>query len=134
MSKLITHKQLEDKQACEDQLELFKHLFGDEVKLTLEVVKEHGHKFDIQWAANMLLSKEALAEYERVRDAALAEYKRVLDAALAEYKRVEGPALAEYEQVEGPAWAEYKRKCAITFYELYNYKEVKDVHRSTSQD
>ena len=119
MAKTITYTQLQTLGACENQLELFKQLFGDEVKLTLEVVKEHGHKFDIQWAANMLLSKEALAEYKRVRDAALAEYKRVEGAALAEYERVRDAALAEYKRVLDAALAEYEQKCAMAFYRLY---------------
>lgn len=48
-----------------------------------------------------LLTKKALAEYERVRAPARAEYERVRDRALDECERVRAPALAEYERVRG---------------------------------
>jgi len=56
-----------------------------------------------------LLTKPALAEYEKVTQAAYAEYEKVTQAAEAEYQKVRQPALAEYEKVRQPAYAEYEK-------------------------
>ena len=122
----ITYEQLESLDACEDQLNLFQSLFGEEVEVTRELVITHADKFDWDWAAGNLLPRKkqaeyervnapAWAEYERVRAPAWAEYKRVTAQALAEYKRVTAQALAEYKRVTAQALAEYRIKCAPTF-------------------
>ena len=111
----ITYEQLESLDACEDQLNLFQSLFGEEVEVTRELVITHADKFDWDGAAGNLLPRKKQAEYERVRAPAWAEYKRVTAQALAEYKRVTAQALAEYKRVTAQALAEYRIKCAPTF-------------------
>ena len=54
--------------------------------------------------AEGLLTLEALAEYERIKQAALAEYGRIEQAALAEDHRVRQAALAEYNRIEQAAF------------------------------
>ncbi len=111
----ITYDQLEALDACEEQLELFQSLFGEEVEVTREKVMTHAAKFEWDWAAEKLLPRKKLAEYNRVTAQAWAEYNRVTAQALAEYNRVNAQALAEYNRVTAPAWAEYRIKCATIF-------------------
>ena len=117
----ITYEQLESLDACEDQLNLFQSLFGEEVEVTRELVITHADKFDWDWAAEKLLPRKKSAEYERVRAPAWAEYERVRAPAWAEYERVRAPAWAEYKRVTAQALAEYKR---VTAQALAEYKRV----------
>ena len=61
-------------------------------------------KFRGLGTAKGLLTLEAFAEYERIKQAALAEYGRIEQAALAEDHRVRQAALAEYNRIEQAAF------------------------------
>ena len=77
--------------ACTEQVDLFRSLFGEFVNVTEALCLKHSDKFD--WGfASKLLSPAGQAEYERVSGLARAEYKRVTGLAWAEYNRVRGPA------------------------------------------
>jgi hypothetical protein len=82
-SRILKVKQLEEASACSDRVDLFKELFGDEVKVTVSLAKKHYNKFDWDWAANYLLSVPARAEYKKVIASARAEYKKVIASAWA---------------------------------------------------
>jgi hypothetical protein len=56
-----------------------------------------------------LLTKQAWAKYQKVRQPAWAEYEKAQQQAWAEYEKVERPAWAEYYKVRQPAWAEYEK-------------------------
>ena len=86
-----------EKNACSEQVKLFRKHFGLEVNVTQALCRKVSAVFDWSWAAANLLTPPQRAEYERVEGAAYVEYERV-----------EGTALAEYERVRGPAWAEYR--------------------------
>ena len=58
-----------------------------------------------------LLTPEARAEYNKVRNAALAEYNKVCNAAWAEFDKVCNAAWAEFDKVRNAAWAEYNKVC-----------------------
>ncbi len=105
----ITSRLLRSKGACAEQVAVFKELGGDKKELTRALFLKHAGKFDLDWAANNLLSPTQKAEYERVARPAWAEYERVTGPAWAEYERVTGPALAKYTRVAGPALVEYER-------------------------
>lgn len=49
--KTITVEQLEDADACESQVELFREKFGGFVELTEELCVQHAQEFDFGWAA-----------------------------------------------------------------------------------
>ena len=104
-SRTLTLETLKAKRACAEQLRLFESMFGQSVEVTEALCVEVSAKFDFAWAAQRLLSLDALAEYERVTAPAWAEYKRVTAPAWAEYKRVRASALAEYERVRASAFA-----------------------------
>jgi vacuolar-type H+-ATPase subunit E/Vma4 len=56
-----------------------------------------------------LLSRQALAEYEKIDQPAFAEYKKIDQQAWAEYEKIEQQAFAEYENIDQQAWAEYEK-------------------------
>jgi hypothetical protein len=71
----ITVKQLRKLKACEEQVDLFKKLFGESVEITEALIKEHSAKFDIYWLAKNLFSGSLLATYEASRDQLWATYE-----------------------------------------------------------
>lgn len=75
----ITYQQLEELDACENQLDLFRELFGDEVELTEKIVMTHGPKFNLDWAATRLFFPAANAEYRQARTAAFWEIAKTLE-------------------------------------------------------
>ena len=102
--KKITLQQLEDLDACSDQVLLFRDTFGDEV-----IIKSEAHarklaakypEFDYGWLGYNMLSDSALAEYEEVIRPPWAEYLKVRASALAEYLKVRAAAamVAYYNQ------------------------------------
>ena len=128
----LTLETLRRKGACLRERQRIRALVGTSVMITEGWCAEHAIDFDWDWAAIHLLSRPALAEYDRVRGPALAEYDRVCavawdeydrgcEPAWAKYGRVCGPAWDEYDRVCGPARAEYRRVCAVTWARLYIY-------------
>jgi hypothetical protein len=101
----ITLQQLTDKDACQEQVDLFRALFGDSVDVTEELCASVAGKFDFDWAASSLLAPSARAEYKRATAPAWAEYKRATAPAWAEYKRATAPARDEYERATAVAFA-----------------------------
>ena len=95
MPSTLTLAQL--RAACKEQRVLFNRTFGEQVHLTLELAEKHAADFDFDWAAQTLLPRALLAEYERQK----------------------APLWAEYERQEAPLCAEYERQVAHLFTTLY---------------
>lgn len=93
MSAIFTIKMLTDANACTEQVELFRSLFGESVNVTVARARKVAGKFDWEFGLRFLDSE------------GMAEHKRVRGAARAEYERVRGAAWAEYERVRDAAWA-----------------------------
>ena len=110
MPSTITLAQLRG--ACSAQRDLFKQTFGEQVHLTLELAEKHAADFDSDWAAQTLLPRALLAEYERQKAPLWAEYERQKAPLWAEYERQKAPLWAEYERQEAPLWDEYERQRA----------------------
>ena len=62
----LTLRQLQDSDACPNEIEIFQELFGDEVEVTEELCVKHASKFDWGWAARALLTKEQRAAFDNV--------------------------------------------------------------------
>ena len=90
---IITAAQLEAARACNEQVQLFRKLFGDSVNVTVARARKVADQFDWNFA-QQFLDEEGQSEY-----------KRVSGPAWSEYKRVSGAAWSEYERVSGAAWA-----------------------------
>jgi hypothetical protein len=90
----ITLKDLKEKKACSEQVEIFRALFGKGGQVTLakcRLAAKAGLNFN--WASSYFLDPAQRVEYARVTAPALAKYERV--TALA-YERITALALAEY--------------------------------------
>ena len=92
----ITLKQLRLLGACNEQVELFKAIFGKSVEVTYDVIVQYGAQFDIKWLAKKVLSVDKYADYEAKRD----------------------PLWADYEAKRAPLWADYAAKCALVFWAI----------------
>ena len=97
----ITYSLLVEKNACQPQLDLFEKHFGKTkaIPLTKKVVTQFGSVFDIDWAAQYLLTPKDFKEYNKV-----------IAQALEEYNKVNAPALKEYNKVTAPAFVEIYKK------------------------
>jgi hypothetical protein len=110
-------KQLTDKGARQEQVNLFRTLFGDSVDVTEELCASVTGKFDFYWAASNLLTPSARAEYERVAAPAWAEYERIMAAGEAGFKRIMAARKAEYIRATAAVWAEQERARAAVWAE-----------------
>jgi hypothetical protein len=73
--------------------------------------------------AKQLLTPEALAEYEKIRQPAWEEYEKIVQPAQAEYLKIRQPAWEEYEKIQQPAWEEYEKIRQSTFWNLFSKPE-----------
>jgi hypothetical protein len=101
-SRILTLKQLKKAGACEDQCNLFKKLFGSEVRVTVSLAKKHCNKFDWEWVAENLLTDSAWTEYMSITDSAWTEYKKI--EWLTECSKA-SLAWEKYEKIAAPVWA-----------------------------
>jgi hypothetical protein len=99
----ITKTWLEERGACEDQLELFGKLYPDGVGLTRAALIE---------AANAGLYVDWLEDQLDIKPILRAEYERQIAPLWAEYDRQIAPLWAEYDRQIAPLRAEYERQIA----------------------
>ena len=74
MTRILTLATLKSKSACGGQLAVFRTTFGKSVIVTEALCVEHAAAFSWGWAADNLLSPDALAAYEAARAGAWATY------------------------------------------------------------
>jgi hypothetical protein len=71
MAKHITLKQLERLDACEEQIALFKQLFGREdnarVQVTPATARALAHSFSVRWLAGRILSDKQRKRFDKQR-------------------------------------------------------------------
>jgi hypothetical protein len=120
--------------ACEEQRDLPRELFGEQVEVTEALCVEHASKFHWDRAAKRFLTAPALAEYDLVTVTASAEYERVTEQASAEYEWVTEQASAEYDRATEQALAEYQRGTApaLAEYERVNAQASAEYERVTA--
>lgn len=142
----VTLKQLGHAKACDDQVEFFKQMFGEETEVTPEKCLEVYDKFDWDWAARYLLTPSNREDYrkahasarkeyekarnaawkecEKVRDAARDKYKNACYSALEECKKISATALKEYEKARDSALEEYEKTLAKAFGAIYSNQQT----------
>lgn len=101
MTRTLTLKQLIVAVACEDQVELFKRLFGDSVEVTVERAVSVADRFDWDWAAGRLLSPAARKAFNEAEAAARKEYNEVVVPAWWAYREAKAAAFAEAYIADG---------------------------------
>ena len=94
MTRTVTVEQLQDLDACPEQVQLFFETFGPRAEVTPDTLaRALAVDLNLGWLARRVLSPPVLASLTRTTDAAWAEYDRVANAAWAEYDRVRADAL-----------------------------------------
>lgn len=108
MYQPITYSLLVEKNACSEQLALFKEHFGEvkPIPLTKAVAAKFGSLFSIQWAAKHLLNKEYYVEYQKAIAPAWAEYNKVGHTAWEEYAKVNAPFWIKFKKAQAQAQAQ----------------------------
>ena len=101
---IITAKKLESLGTCADQVELFRHLFGERQKVTVALCRKHAANFDWDWAAANLLSAPARKAYQE----AMAPARKAYDDATASARKACQEATAN-------AWKAYQEATAEAF-------------------
>jgi Rps23 Pro-64 3,4-dihydroxylase Tpa1-like proline 4-hydroxylase len=123
--RTVSLKTLVRLEACSSQRELFEKHFGKSVRVTSGLCVRVANKFDWDWAAQHLISSQALVEYNRARDQARDEYNRARDQARDEYNRARDQAkdeftktideftktIDEYRKASNQAMDEYTKAC-----------------------
>jgi hypothetical protein len=94
--------------------------FPDEI---VKQLKLGNLRFAIPDSTKQLLTGQAEAEYEKIRDRAEAEYEKIRGPAFAEYEKIRDRAEAEYEKIRGQAYAEYEK---ITGQAEAEYEKIRD--------
>lgn len=72
----IDYKLLKEKNACQEQLDLFKKLFNDQpIPLTDKSIQKFSPILDVLWAAENLLSENDLLQFNQVHITAEKEFE-----------------------------------------------------------
>ena len=92
---IITAKKLESLGACADQVELFRHLFGERQKVTVDLCRKYAANFDWDWAAASLLSPPAWKAYEEAEATARKACREATANAWKAYQEATAAAFAK---------------------------------------
>ena len=92
----ITLKDLRRMGACEGQVDLYKQLFGESVKLTRANILRYGTRFELGWIVDKIMTKEQCADYESKRVALDADYLSKRHALYADYESKRDAVYADY--------------------------------------
>jgi hypothetical protein len=135
-SAKITVELLIVAEACQEQIDEFRSLFGEETTVTVAKARRVAHKLDFGWGRYLLSkrgkaafdeeTREANAAFEEVKDAAWTAFDAATFDARAVFKKatdvdyedatyddeVVAPAQIAYEKATAPAWAIYKKTLA----------------------
>ncbi len=103
--KTLTLQQLIEKNACSEQVKLFKTMFGESVIITESLFLSVADKFDWDWASDNLLDERQRKLYNESRSAALKLYNESISAALKLYNESMAPAEKLYDESMAPAFA-----------------------------
>ena len=114
--KVLTLQQLKEKNACSEQVELFKAMFGESVIITESLCLSVADKFVWNWASDNLLDERqrklynesitpAWKLFNESRSAALKLYNESISAALKLYNESMAPAEKLYDESMAPAFA-----------------------------
>ena len=108
----ITLKQLRLKDACSEQVELFKATFGEKVEVTMDNAVQYADKFDWQWAAEHLLPAPAEKAYWEATAPAREAYWEATAPARKAYQEAKATALKAYREAVATAGKAYWKATA----------------------
>ena len=85
MAKVITLGMLIEKNACQEQVNLFQQYFDESVEVTEEICIKYSNDFAIDWLADNMLNKKQCELYYTIRARAREEYSAIIGAASEDY-------------------------------------------------
>jgi hypothetical protein len=111
MTQTITVKLLRDHYACEDQVDKFINIFGEDAEVvpSIEFAKKYGSEFNIHWLVDKLLNSDQLKVYNE----AIAPAQKTYNEAIA-------PAQKIYNEAIAPSQKTYNEASAIAFVKAWN--------------
>ena len=121
MNKIIKLSTLIEKQACQEQVDLFRQLFGEQVELTAELAVKYANRFNVSWCVDKLLTASAQKAYAEAVAPALKAYKEATAPTLKVYNEAKAIALKAYSEVnKATALKAYSEAAATAFFNLYD--------------
>lgn len=123
----ITYELLESKNACTYQLELVKEHFGLEpIPLTESVVEQFGVLFDIEWAAENLLTDVDYDKWIATSELTVSSYQSFIDASQLEYDQTMAESFS-YARDHDPT---YSTHISVSQSAWNKFREIRDHYRS----
>ena len=104
-SRVLTLATLREKGTCEEQVAIFRKLFGAQVEITEALCVEHARVFSWEWAAEELLSAPARKAYDEAAALADKAYREAVALADKAYDEAIAPAVKACDEAIAPAWA-----------------------------
>jgi hypothetical protein len=122
MTKAITVKFLRDHYACEEQVNKFINIFGEDAEVipSIEFAKKYGSEFNIHWLAVKLLNSDQLKVYDEATAPAYKAYGEAIAAASKAYGEALAAASKAYYEATAPAIKAYKEAIAVAFVKAWN--------------
>jgi len=96
-SRILHISQLTASHACENDADLFRETFGEQVAVTVARARKFGITFNFHWAADNLLSVSAQTKCGTKNAALLAKHSTDLKALRAKYRAKNSPLLAKHK-------------------------------------
>ena len=127
---ILTARRLRELIACEQELNIFIRIWGEQVDVTEERMVEQAETFDWYWAADRLLSLVGYEEFTRIVDEAKATRDKTIEIA---YKKLEEATEVddqEFQRVKKAAKLEVEKVKARAFAQLYNGEVPRETSHS----
>jgi hypothetical protein len=100
MTQTITVKLLRDHYACEDQVDKFINIFGEDAEVvpSIEFAKKYGSEFNINWLVDKLLNSDQLKVYDEATAPVLKTYVEAMVSAQKTYNEATELARKIYDE------------------------------------
>jgi hypothetical protein len=102
--RMITIEQLRNADACSEQVELFRELFGERTYVTEAKAQRFATKFNFEWAKK-LLTAQAWEAYSKATAPARKAYIKAIAPAREAYIKAIAQEQDAYEKAIAQAWA-----------------------------
>ena len=104
MANVITLDMLIEKNACQEQANLFKKYYGKSVEITEDICLKYSNKFEFDWLVDNILSGDQREAYMTIQVPAYKAYNAIETAAGEAYQAIRVPAAEAYVAIRGPAY------------------------------
>jgi hypothetical protein len=100
MTQTITVKLLREYSACEEQVDKFINIFGEDAEVvpSLELAEKYGSEFNIHWLVDKLLNSDQLKVYDEATAPVLKTYVEAMVSAQKTYNEATELARKIYDE------------------------------------